>query len=244
MFILQILSGLIIGFYISTNLCPLLFYFLPKTINYTLKGEMKSHSVLLWFIKPTKQILLFYILIIIYLFFPSIYRNEFVISYYFLVSFLIVTLYYIFMSFKDENLQAINKLWFEDSAIKYNFYKNHYTTMKSYCDSGNLKKDRFEDFEGAIKDYTKAIEINQNYSSLYYNRGTALLNISDFEKAIKDFDKAIELESHISEYYDGRATAKRDSGNKKGAIEDFTESIKLNPENSSTIINLHQLLKD
>lgn len=242
MFILQILSALIIGHYFISAIFPLFYYLLPKTISYSLKGEMKSYAVFLWFIQPTKQMLIFYISIIILIISPKIYKSEFVNSKYFVISFLTISTLYILVIIKSNKLKVMWNSIFEDSAIKYNFYKNHYSIMKFYCDSGNLKKDEYQDYEGAIIDYTEAIKINQNYSSLYYNRGSALLNILDFENAIKDFDRAIELESDISEYYDGRATAKRDSGNKKGAIDDFAKSIKLNPANSSTIINLNQLL--
>lgn len=244
MFILQILAGILISYIITPAFFQLFCYLLPKTIFYTLKGEMKIYAPFLWFVKITIQILIVYLTIAIFLFFPNFYKNSFFSSNYFVISFIFITVLIILNSVsKKKNKRALLET-FNVFTMNNNFYKNYYLTAKSYCDSGNMKKDIYEDFAGAIIDYTKAIEINPNYSSLYYNRGTALLNLFDFQKAITDFDKAIILESNISVYYDGRATAKRDFGDKEGAIEDFTKSIQLNPHNSSTIINLHQLLKD
>jgi len=52
-----------------------------------------------------------------------------------------------------------------------------------------------EDFNGSIKDFTKAIALNPNYADAYWGRGIAKFNLQDFNNAIADFTKAIELKS-------------------------------------------------
>ncbi len=216
--------------------------FCTNDLIYSIKGEMKPYAVLLWFLKPTFQMILIYTFLIILLFFPTFFRNDFFTNYFFGISFGLAVVVNIYFTIQKSNRGDLREM-FEKFAISNNFYKNHYNEMKSYCDSGNLKKDVYNDFEGAIIDYTKAIKLNANYPSLYFNRGTAYLNKLDFDKAIKDFDSAIELDSSIPDFYNGRATAKRDSGDTKGAIADFLKSIELNPDNITTSINLHQLIK-
>ena len=68
------------------------------------------------------------------------------------------------------------------------------------------------DFKGAIKDYTKAIELAApnyvqpniidyqekdyyEYAAAYYNRGRAKRSLEDYKGAIADYTKAIELKS-------------------------------------------------
>jgi len=45
-------------------------------------------------------------------------------------------------------------------------------------------------YDGAISDYTKAIELNPNLASVYYNRGIAKKMKGDIEGANADFTKA------------------------------------------------------
>jgi hypothetical protein len=60
MFILQILLGIVIGQLLGSSIAPLISYQLPRTILYSIKGEMKPYAFLLWFLKPTLQIIIVY----------------------------------------------------------------------------------------------------------------------------------------------------------------------------------------
>ena len=53
-------------------------------------------------------------------------------------------------------------------------------------------------YEKAINDYNKAIDLNPDYVSAYNNRGTAYFSLGEFEKAIEEYDKAIELDPNNS----------------------------------------------
>jgi len=66
-----------------------------------------------------------------------------------------------------------------------------------------LMKD--EDYKGAIKKLNEAEKLNNSYSDIYFDRGTAKLNDFDFDNAILDFNKAIELEPLYMEAYGNRA---------------------------------------
>ena len=44
------------------------------------------------------------------------------------------------------------------------------------------------DYRKAVVYYSKAIEVNPEYTKAYYNRGSAKLNVKDFEGANRDFD--------------------------------------------------------
>ena len=49
------------------------------------------------------------------------------------------------------------------------------------------------DTQGEIDNYSKAIEINPNYSNPYFNRGIAKENIGDINGACSDWRKAVSL---------------------------------------------------
>ena len=68
---------------------------------------------------------------------------------------------------------------------------------KEYFYSG-LDKARQNDYSGAIADYTKAIELNPNYATAYYNRSVAKEILGDLNGACDDAKKAINLGSNAS----------------------------------------------
>jgi tetratricopeptide (TPR) repeat protein len=45
----------------------------------------------------------------------------------------------------------------------------------------------------AISDWDKAIELDPNFSAVYYNRGIAYANRGETQNAIADFKKVLEL---------------------------------------------------
>lgn len=63
-------------------------------------------------------------------------------------------------------------------------------------------------YSGAAKTLDKAVELNPNFSDVYFHRGTAYFNDFKFDEAIKDYDKAIELEPLYMEALSNRAFAR------------------------------------
>ena len=50
------------------------------------------------------------------------------------------------------------------------------------------------DYEGAIADFNKAIELNPEFALTYNKRGIVKCELEDYEGAISDFNQAIELD--------------------------------------------------
>jgi protein O-mannosyl-transferase len=106
-----------------------------------------------------------------------------------------------------------------------------------YNNRGNAKNN-IKDFQGAIEDFTKAIELKPNYVFAYNNRGNAYKTIGDPDKAIKDFNKAIELSPNTAEAYYNRGNSYYKNGDFEMAIENFNKAIELNPNLVETYFNL------
>ena len=62
----------------------------------------------------------------------------------------------------------------------------------AYYNRGNAKGE-LKDYQGAIVDYTKAIEINPQYVDAYANRGIYREAVNDLKGACVDWRKAVEL---------------------------------------------------
>jgi lipoprotein NlpI len=86
------------------------------------------------------------------------------------------------------------------------------------------------DYDGAIGDFSKAIELDPKYASAYDNRGVAKSRKGDYDGAIADCSKAIELDPKYSFAYNSRGAAKDHKGDYDGAIADCSKAIELDPK--------------
>ena len=93
------------------------------------------------------------------------------------------------------------------------------------------------EYEQAIKDFNKVIELNPNYAEAYYGRGYAYAELNEYERAIKDYDKAIALNPDDAKAYNNRGYAYANLNEHERAIEDFSEAIALNPNFAEAYIN-------
>ncbi len=93
------------------------------------------------------------------------------------------------------------------------------------------------DFEGAVREYTEAIELDPTDAPAYNNRGLARRVLKDFQGAIRDCDRAIELDPKLAEPRYSRGIARQEIKDYDGAIQDFTAAIELNPKHALAYSN-------
>ena len=93
------------------------------------------------------------------------------------------------------------------------------------------------DYEGAIADYDRAIEINPQHANAYNNRGIAKNKMGDYEGAIADYDRAIEINPQYTIAYNNRGNTKNDMGDYEGAIADYDRALNIDPKYINAIHN-------
>ena len=94
--------------------------------------------------------------------------------------------------------------------------------------SFQLLKNDLGQYQAAIADLDRAIELNQAYSAAYTNRGIAKNGLGQHQAAIADHDRAIELNQAFIAAYNNRGIAKDDLGQHQAAIADYDRAIELN----------------
>ncbi|MCX6244354.1 MAG: tetratricopeptide repeat protein [Bacteroidetes bacterium] len=94
-----------------------------------------------------------------------------------------------------------------------------------------------KDYEGALKDYSREIEMNPADANAYYNRGSIKKEIRDYTGAINDFDKVISIDPNYYKAYNNRGNVKSLLKDYEAAIEDYTKAIELNPQYADAIRN-------
>lgn len=87
-----------------------------------------------------------------------------------------------------------------------------------------------KDYQGAIEDYTKAVELNPGLVEAYVKRGATRYKMGDARGALTDCNQALRLNPNLSEayYYQGRARYRL--GYTQAAIEAYTQAIAREPD--------------
>ncbi|HTT83821.1 MAG TPA: tetratricopeptide repeat protein [Rhizomicrobium sp.] len=93
------------------------------------------------------------------------------------------------------------------------------------------------DLDGAIKAFTRAIELNPRFTEAYCNRGLARGQKGDFDGAIADFDKCLALlpTFELGYVHRGHMWSKKKNWDKAEA--DYSRALKLNPSNLQVYLN-------
>ena len=118
---------------------------------------------------------------------------------------------------------------------------------KNYEYFFNRAQDKFEltDYEEAILDYNKALELSPTEICLVYSmRGNAKRNLGDFDGAISDQNKALDFDPLYADGYFNRGIANFKKGDFDGAIQDYSQVIKINPKDSDALFNRANVKKE
>jgi TonB family protein len=87
------------------------------------------------------------------------------------------------------------------------------------------------EYDTAIADYNKAIELNSKDSAIYFSRALAHYNNKSFNLAIADFDKVIELDPKEAMAYFKRGNALEKVGSFEKSLTDYQKAVELDADN-------------
>jgi tetratricopeptide (TPR) repeat protein len=102
------------------------------------------------------------------------------------------------------------------------------TTFES---SGDEKSGK-GDWDGAISDYTKAIELDPQDAVAYRDRGDAKAKKEDWDGAIADYSVTVSLDPKDDLAYSDSGDAKAKKEDWDGAIADYSKAIEIDPKDA------------
>jgi tetratricopeptide (TPR) repeat protein len=91
----------------------------------------------------------------------------------------------------------------------------------AYCEIGQ--------YDQAISDFSKAIEINPRLAPAYNNRGAAYLYTAQYDQAVSDLSKALEIDPRLAHAYNNRGWAYIKMEQYDEAVSDFNKTIEIDP---------------
>lgn len=81
------------------------------------------------------------------------------------------------------------------------------------------------DYQGALKDYTQAIEVNPRFAEAYIKRGAIRYKLGDARGTLKDCTQALQIDSESAPAYYHQGRARYRLGYTQAAIEAYTQAI-------------------
>ena len=95
--------------------------------------------------------------------------------------------------------------------------------------------DALEEYDEAMLDYTKAIQLDEKMTDAYYNRARIILSRKDLdnpkiENAVKDLEKALELDEKFIDALYAMAAAKKKLGDYHSALEYIEKLLQIEPD--------------
>lgn len=100
------------------------------------------------------------------------------------------------------------------------------------------EKYKARDFEGAVVDFTLALEKDPGNPEIHYQRAMCYFHLKKKTLALLDADSAVEMQPNYSFRYACRAFMRDSFGDVIGAIQDYKEAISLDPEDAIAYNNL------
>lgn len=109
----------------------------------------------------------------------------------------------------------------------------------AYFKSG-VEKHSAKDYQGAIAQYTHAIESDSKFAHAFRARGNAKSLLGDHQGRVKDLSIAIKLSPKNAIYYIDRGDSKSHLEDWGGQLEDYQKAVSLEPHNQSFITKSDQ----
>ena len=150
---------------------------------------------------------------------------------------LIGFLWFIFHSYHPNTAQTqqgsqgnLGNTDYYSREIASNHPQSNYSTAESATEAFNKGDEYLKqgNYDQAISDYTKAIEINPT-DGAYNNRGNAYLNKGNLAQAISDYTQAIGINPNYADAYKERGVAYFSKTEYDKTILDLNRAIEINP---------------
>ncbi|HOY31759.1 MAG TPA: tetratricopeptide repeat protein [Bacteroidales bacterium] len=121
------------------------------------------------------------------------------------------------------------KVWENGNTLFTDIIKKYPDSYVAWWMRGNYKNE-LKDYQGALQDYNKTLQLYPYFDQCLTNRGHILNELKDYKAALRDLDLAIQLDSTVAETFNNRGMAYDGLRDTAAAMKDYNKAILLNPE--------------
>lgn len=93
------------------------------------------------------------------------------------------------------------------------------------------------DYDAALENFNKAIDLNPNSADAYNWRGFTYAGLSNQQQALNDYDRAIELDPRLALAYSRRGVLRATNGDTQTGLADCNRAIELDANDARNFVN-------
>lgn len=97
---------------------------------------------------------------------------------------------------------------------------------------------RHGDKEGALREFSRAIELKPNYADAYHNLGNTYREMGNMEKAMENYQMAAKINPNLWQSFQNIAALYFQAQKYDLALENIQKAIQVNPKNTNLYLNL------
>ena len=139
-------------------------------------------------------------------------------------------------SIGDKTLVGIDELLYPGGLNGYLENLSFYDADK-YISLGDECIDN-QDYQGAITNYSQALQINPKNAQIYFKRAEIHHHLGNFQNAINDYTQTIYINPKDAYSYNNRGIIYEKFGYIDYAINDYEKALKINPKEAVVYLNL------
>jgi tetratricopeptide (TPR) repeat protein len=129
-----------------------------------------------------------------------------------------------------------NELYHNSMAMWLDVLNKRPKNKRVHCAIASELSDK-GDFEGSLKFYNEALELDDCYVEAYNNRGNVFFKKHDYVSAVGDYTRVLDLKPAFSAVYFNRANALYKKGDFDGAIRDYKKALEIQPRYPAACYN-------
>ncbi|MEK6571932.1 MAG: tetratricopeptide repeat protein, partial [Bacteroidota bacterium] len=133
-----------------------------------------------------------------------------------------------------------NRVWKDTLTLFSDAIEKDPTAPTPYKNRG-LARYHQNDFQGAISDFTKSLQLYSNDVELYLDRGASRFALRDYAGANTDFETALKMKPDNADALVNSGNAKAMLGDIDGSLAQFKKAIELDPKHGYAYYNRGQL---
>jgi len=130
------------------------------------------------------------------------------------------------------------RVWKDGNSLFTDVIKKYPDSFHAYCIRGKFKYEYTKDYQGALQDFNKSLQLYPTYYECLISRGTLLINeIKDYATALHDWNLAIQLNPEVAKSYNYRGIAYANLNDLGSALKDFNTTLQMDTVNAEAYNN-------
>jgi len=127
---------------------------------------------------------------------------------------------------RNEDWKTPERFWRQTVLASPDSPRSHNNMGDVYSNEGNI--------EGAIREFSKSIELKPDYADAYHNLATTYYRQGNIKEAVKIYKEAVSLNPELFESHFNLGIIYLDAGQADSAIKELQKAAELRPQDANT----------